>query len=180
MNNQGNGNWCWAASSQAVLKYFNVDKEQKDIVLSVKEKDENGEAPNATGTTTDIKKALKDMTDNKFGFVDFTTKSDSSRTNYNAIKEKIRNDKPVILTGYYTIDEKTSGHSMLCYGYDRSNKDNLKLFVFSSTEEGVDKVTLTCSSGTDTIYNMEVEKNDKTKEYGTFEVTGITYNSKRR
>ena len=64
------------------------------------------------------------------------------------------------LTGYYTIGEETRGHSMLCYGYDSSGKDNLKLLVYRSSGKGVDDVILTCSSTNAAIFNMNV-KNDK-------------------
>ena len=83
------------------------------------------------------------------------------------------------LTGYYTIEEETSGHSMLCYGYDSSDKDDLKLLVYRSSGKGVDDVILTCNSTNSTIYNMNVKNDKNTKEEnGTFEVTGITFNSK--
>lgn len=160
---QEKSNWCWAACTQAILSYNNKTVSQSDIVTYAK-----GSDSNVSGNTSNIADALNH-------FLDVTTyKSHTGSTKtYSTMVTKIKNSKPIVLAGHYTINSgDTSDHAVVCYGYNSRNSQELKLYIKSPTTSGAKSLTFVCSSEDATSYDM-YEGNTK---IGTYEVTSYAVN----
>lgn len=160
---QEKSNWCWAACTQAILSYNNKTVSQSDIVTYVK-----GSDSDVGGNTSNIADALNH-------FLDVTTyKSHTGNTKtYSTMVTKIKNSKPIVLAGHYTLNSgATSDHAVVCYGYNSQNSKELKLYIKSPTTSGAKSLTFVCSSETATSYDM-YEGNTK---IGTYEVTSYAVN----
>lgn len=162
--------WCWAACTQAILAYNNKTESQEDIVKFAKKAEiEAGKDPETlAGNTSDIANALNH-------FLDVTTyKSHTGSTKtYSTMVTKIKNSKPIVLAGHYTINSgATSDHAVVCYGYNSRNSQELKLYIKSPTTSGAKSLTFVCSSDDATSYDM-YEGNTK---IGTYEVTSYAVN----
>lgn len=155
---------CWAACTQVVLKYYGVTKTQKDIAVYI-HKDENNY--DKSGDVYDIGNALNHFNeDSKKSFVG----DGGKMATCDKIIKKVNNDKPVIMIGQQTVDGNTEGHAMLCYGYDKTNSSNIKLYVICPNENGGRKITLTC----DSINSTSFTSSDGTE---TYELSGYAAES---
>ncbi|MCI9410293.1 MAG: hypothetical protein HFJ89_10850 [Oscillospiraceae bacterium] len=131
---------CWAACTQAVLKYYGVTKTQKDISFYIHNDENNYDK---SGDVYDIGNALNHFNkDSKKSFVG----DGGKMATCDKIIKKVNNDKPVIMVGKQTVDVITKGHAILCYGYDKTNNSNIKLYVICPNENGGRKITFTCDS----------------------------------
>ncbi len=155
---------CWAACTQAVLKYYGVTKTQKEISVYIHNDEKNYDK---SGDVYDIGNALNHFnTDGKKSFVG----DGGKMATCDKIIRKVNNDKPVIMTGMQTVDGNTKGHAMLCYGYDKTNSSNIKLYVICPNENGGRKITLTC----DSVNSTSFTSSDGTE---TYELSGYAAES---
>jgi hypothetical protein len=140
---QDKTNWCWAACTQQVLDYYYTEQDQADIVEYIKGSADVDEG----GNVNDMAKALNYFTDTN-DFSGYTGKM----AVYSKVASKINLDKPVILAGTHTVGSDSKKHAVLCYGYDQSDSNALKLYVVSPTTSGGRNMTLVCSSTTSNTF----------------------------
>ena len=141
---QEKNNWCWAACTKMLLGYYGEDISQEEIVKSVKG---TNTAEDVTGTSLEV----KDFLNSYMGLTSFKNNSGTFAT----IKTRISVGSPVILFGTEsTSGGKSTSHAIICYGYDTSNSNNLKLKIIDPYTGSTG--TLTCSSTSAKSFTMTV------------------------
>lgn len=153
---QEKSNWCWAATTQALLFSKGVNKTQSDIVHMVTKSDENKAQKLET-----VCNLLNKNTDFNFNV---------GKLNRDEIISKIDAGEIIVFSGEDIIDKGDSNlirspHMVTCYGYNNTDSDHFQLYVFDSAV-GRGKVTFeydpTEKSNT---YNFSYESNGKERNH---------------
>ncbi|MED1803018.1 papain-like cysteine protease family protein [Brevibacillus porteri] len=102
---QSQTNWCWAATSQSVLDYYNIFSIQDGIVKVVK-----GKVVNRTATVDEVQEGLRE-----YGL-------DSSATgslSFSELKSELNADDPVLAGIQY---KDGGGHMVVIDGYEEDGR----------------------------------------------------------
>lgn len=142
---QDDTNICWAACIQEVLRYYGVTETQENIV---KERGPNGEYHNTGANYSEIKGVLNNLAKKKRKT--FSSFTDAMATG-DKVMAKVNSDKPVIMIGKLN----GTGHALLCYKYDKSDSNNVKLYVICPNTDKGRKITLICDADSNKSFTSE-------------------------
>lgn len=122
--------WCWTATMQSLLKYNGIDMSQEELAKLVR-----GNTDNKTVVSDELGTFFKSNEQ----FNDYKV----SKLKIDEIVQCLDSGQPVVFFGQDIIGiDNKSGHSVICYGYNKSDSDNFQLLIFDP-EVGRGKITLT-------------------------------------
>ncbi|MBQ8569786.1 MAG: C39 family peptidase [Oscillospiraceae bacterium] len=125
-------NSCYASCTKALLGQQNIRVNQNDITQAI----ENRSVFECNGATCAQMCSYIKNTTGDSSYI-------SGQLNYSAIHNKIDNNCPVIMSGQYSKTDPNSvpsQHAILCFGYEKDEKDNYILHVYDPFENSTGKL----------------------------------------
>ena len=147
---QGNGNWCWVACTQFVLKYLGKYCSQAEIYKSAKNTDT---VEDKRGTLDECKTAINNLEGSTF--------YSGNTATYKLVSGRIDNKNIVIIRGFR--DGNSIGHTLVCYGYkettNSSGNTNYVLMIYDLDSNIGGYGTLTSTGEKSTSFTLKVGNN---------------------
>ena len=126
--------WCWTATMQSFFKYNGNDMSQEELAKLVRGNTDNKTVmSNELGTFFDSNEQYSNYKVDNLNLSEIVHCLDLGQPVVFFGEDKIINENKIIAS---------SGHSVICYGYNKSDPDNFQLLIFDPAK-GRGKITLT-------------------------------------